>query len=36
METNESSSNFKFASLNLLKNFENYSDSSLKILNTHC
>ena len=36
METKESSPNFKFASLNLLKNFENYSESALKMLDSHC
>jgi hypothetical protein len=36
METKESSPNFKFASLNLLKSFENISESSLKLLSNHC
>ena len=36
METQVASPNFKFVSLNLLKNFENYSESALKMLDTHC
>lgn len=36
MEFKETSSNFKFVSLNLLMNFSNYSEQSLKILKTHC
>ena len=36
METKETSPNFKFASLNLLKNFENYSEKALSMLNSHC
>ena len=36
MEIDGGSSNFKFVSLNLLKNFENYSESSLKKLHSHC
>lgn len=36
METQVSSPNFKFVSLNLLKNFENYSENALKMLDTHC
>lgn len=36
MKIFESAPNFKFASLKLLSNFENYSQSSLKILNPHC
>lgn len=36
MDIDEKSPNFKFASLNLLKNFGNYSDNTLKMLTTHC
>ena len=36
MKIFESTPNFKFASLKLLSNFENYSSSSLKILSPHC
>lgn len=36
MEVEGNSSNFKFVSLNLLKNFENYSENALKELDTHC
>lgn len=31
-----STPNFKFVSLNLLKNFENYSENALKMLDAHC
>ncbi len=36
METQENTPNFKFASLNLLKNFENYSENALAMLSNHC
>lgn len=36
MEIVEGSSNFKFVSLNLLKNFENFSQNSLNKLKGHC
>lgn len=36
LEDVEGSSNFRFVSLNLLKNFENYSQKSLNKLQSHC
>jgi hypothetical protein len=36
LEVVEGSSNFKFVSLNLLKNFENFSASALNKLKAHC
>lgn len=36
LEDVDGSSNFRFVSLNLLKNFENYSQKSLNKLKSHC
>lgn len=36
LDTKDTNPNFKFVSLNLLKNFENFNKSAFEMLNTHC
>lgn len=36
LDTKDTNPNFKFVSLNLLKNFENFNQSAFEMLSTHC